>query len=172
MTNTFEIPDFTQFDNAYTSSSKLSDNSWITDPRVPDPVNLPKPAGWTMLVRPYPITQTQKSSIIQSVDHINFLNHTSQIGRVVDIGSACWSDPKKYGPVPWAKVGDFISIPKNVGARRKYKGVSFILIVDDEMNEVLPDPQVFNDGGYYTVDIPEEHMEIYNTYKHKDKGPK
>ncbi len=167
--NQFDISTFTQFDNAYTSSSKLSDNSWITDPRIPDPENLPKPCGWTLLIRPYPIVPTNKSSIIQSADHINFLNHTSQIGRVVDIGTACWSDPTKYGSKPWAKVGDFVSIPKHVGARRKYKGVSFVLIVDDEINEVLPDPQVFNVDGYYAVDIPEDHMTKFNTYHKESK---
>ena len=104
---------------------------------------------------------------------IDFLNHVTNIGRVVAVGSACWNRPEhrdaegEYNP--WAEIGDFVSFPKNVGARRKFKGVSYVLLVDDEIVERLPDPQVFDDG-FYTLNIPKEHMEKYNTiYKKEDK---
>lgn len=158
-----DMRQFAQFDNAYAASSQLSNNSWITDPRVPDPDYLPQPLGWTMLIRPYPIIPSEQSTIIRSANEIEFMNHTTQIGRVVAVGSACWKGDR-YGGSDWVKEGDFVTIPKHVGARRKYKGVSYLLVVDDEILERLPNPQVMIDDGYYKIDVPEEHMKKFNTF--------
>ncbi len=161
-------------DNAYESKSKLSSNGWITDPRVEDPENLPEPLGWHLLIRPYPVVANQKrlSGLIVPGSEVDFLNYVTNIGRVVAVGPACWnrSEHKYDGQhrVPWVKVGDFVSFPKNVGAKRKFKGVSFMILMDDEVVERLPDPQVFNDA-YYMIDIPDEHMLKYNTYRKETK---
>ncbi len=160
-------------DNAYQSTSKISKNSWITDPNIPDPENLPVPLGWCVLVRPYPIDHDRETtSLIMSNSDIDFLNHVTNIGRVVAIGKSCWTRPEHRNPGgqydPWAKVGDFVSFPKNVGARRKFKGVSYVLLVDDEIVEQLPDPQVF-DEGFYKLVIPQEHLEKYNTIHKKEE---
>lgn len=163
------------FNNSYQTSSKLSTNSWITDPRVPDPDNIPKPLGFLLLVRPYPVAQNkEKSRLIMPEDEIDYLNYVTNIGRVVAIGPCAWNRSEHHNKAgeqeDWVKVGDFISFPKNVGAKRKYKGVSFMLMTDDEINEVLPDPQVFDTDGYYKLDIPQEDLEKYNTiYKKESK---
>ena len=161
--------------NAYQSSRKLDQTSWITDPNIPDPENLPKPLGWCLLVRPYPVELKSKSQLIIPDSEIDFLNHVTNIGRVVSIGPCCWTrrehQNKDGEQFDWVKVGDFVSYPKNVGSRRKYKDVSYVLLVDDEINEVLPDPQVFNDSDTfgYRVNIPEDHLKKYNTvYKDGD----
>lgn len=158
--------------NSYQSSSKLSDNSWITDPTVEDPDNLPEPLGWCILVRPYPVdTNKKRTSLIVSSDELNFLNHVTNIGRIVAIGRSCWNKPEHRNAegerYAWAKVGDFVSYPKNTGARRKFKGVSYVLLTDDEIVERLPDPQVFDDG-FYALNIPEDHLTKYNTIHKKD----
>jgi co-chaperonin GroES (HSP10) len=158
--------------NSYQSSSKVSKNSWITDPNIVDPDNLPVPLGWCLLVRPYPITQnTDNTGLLMPENEIDFLNHVTNIGRVVAVGPSCWTRPEHRNAQgefqPWAKVGDFVSFPKNVGARRKFKGVSYVLLVDDEIVEYLPDPQVF-DNGYFTLNIPKEHLEKYNTIYKKE----
>lgn len=159
--------------NSYQSSSKLSSNSWITDPTVPDPENLPEPLGWCILVRPYPVAQTSKSSIILSSGEMDFLNHVTNIGRVVAVGPCAWNRAEhvmKDGTQrDWVKVGDFVSFPKHVGSKRKFKGVSYVLMVDDEIVERLPDPQVFDDG-YYHINIPQEHLEKYNTIYKKESN--
>lgn len=160
----------TGFDNAYEAKSKLSTNSWITAPEEPDPKNLPEPLGWHLLIRPYPIKSL--SSLTLPGSEVDFMNYVTNIGRVVAIGPACWNrvehKNKEGTRFEWCKVGDFVSFPKNVGAKRKFKGVSFIILQDDEIVERLPDPQVF-DNAYYSMDIPEEHMKLYNTYKKETK---
>ena len=164
----------TGFDNSYEAKGKLSSNSWITDPTEPDPGHLPEPLGWHLLIRPYPVSESDRltrSGLTIPGSEVDHMNYITNIGRVVSIGPACWNraEHKFDGHrVPWVKVGDFVTFPKNVGARRKFKGVSFIILQDDEIVERLPDPQVF-DGGFYKINIPEEHMTKYNTYKKETK---
>lgn len=155
--------------DTYQSRTKLDQNTWITPADVPDPDNMPEPLGWTLQVRPYSITSNkQKTSLIltSSVNDIDYMNHVINIGRVVAIGPCCWTRPehrmKDGSQKDWVQVGDFISFPKNTGSRVKFKGVSFVTLVDDEVVQRLPDPQVFNDS-YYTLDIPQEQLEKYNT---------
>ena len=160
----------------YAPALKLDKNGWITDPKVPDPENIPKPLGWTLLVRPYPVTTSKRSSIIMPDTDIDYINYVSNIGRVVAIGPCCWNRPEHRDVngerFDWVKIGDFVSYPKNTGARRKFKGVSFVHLVDDEIVEKLEDPQIFNDD-YYTLDVPEEDLKKYNTiYKDKKEGTK
>lgn len=159
---------------SYGAASKLDNNSWITAPEVPDPENIPEPLGWTLLVRPYAVDMNrQKTSIILPEDDMNMMSYLTNIGRVVSIGPCCWNKPehldKNGNRFDWVKVGDFVSYPKNVGAKRIFKGVSYVLLVDDEIVEKLPDPQVF-DEDYYKLNIPQEDLEKYNTiYNKKDK---
>lgn len=166
----------TNYNNAYNpGSNKMAKKSWITDPRVEDPKDLPEPLGWAMLIRPYPIdTNKEVSSLIIPDTEFDYLNYVSNIGRVVAMGPCCYTRSEHRvkdadGNLickDWVKVGDFVTYPKNVGSRRNYKGVSYIVIVDDEITERLPDPQVFTES-FYKVDIPQEHLEKYNTIYNK-----
>jgi co-chaperonin GroES (HSP10) len=154
---------------SYQRSRQTDANSFITDPSIPDPDNLPQPLGWNMLVRPYPIES--KSSIIIPEDEINFMNFQMNIGRVVSIGPCCWNRPhhRNMGDrrFQWVEVGDFISYPKNKGHLRKFKGVSFIILGDDDITERLVDPMVLEEDGLWSLNIPEEDLKKYNTI-HKE----
>lgn len=156
----------------YTSVTKLDRNAWITSPDVPCPDNLPEPLGWTLLVRPYPVTVNEsKVDFMLSDNEIDFMSYVTNIGRVVSMGPCCWSRPEHMNRdgerFEWVKEGDFVTFPKNAGGKRKFQGVSYILLCDDEINERLPDPQIF-DNDYYKVDIPKEHLEKYNTIYKKE----
>lgn len=158
----------------YAKNTKFDMNEFITDPRVPDPENLPEPLGWTLLVRPYPITSNQKKTTLIIPDsEVDFLSQQTNIGRVVSIGPCAWTRPEHKNTngeqFNWVEVGDFVTWPKHTGAKRKFKGVSYVLLCDDEIVEKLLDPQVFDDT-FYTIDIPQEDLEKYNSiYKKGDK---
>jgi len=163
---------------SYHSAGKLSQNSFLTDPLVPDPENLPVPLGWSLLVRPYPVKETTKGGIIMSSSDIDYTNNTTNIGRVVAIGPCCWSQPQHRNihgeKFNWVEVGDFVSYPKHTGGKRKFKGVSFIILNDDEITDFLPDPLVFNEVGNQ-MNIPEDDLKKYNTVynpNYKQKGNK
>ena len=157
--------------SGYSPTSKIDKNSWITPPDVPDPDNLPEPLGWTLLVRPYPLAMDeQKTTLIIPDSEMEFMSYVTNIGRVVSVGPCCWTRPEHRDSegtrFDWLKVGDFVSYPKNTGAKRTFKGVSYVLLVDDEVVEKLPDPQVFDDD-YYKINIPQEDLEKYNTIHNK-----
>ena len=160
--------------NAYQTAGTLDMNSWISDPTIPDPDNIPVPLGWCVLIRPYPVEYNKsKSSLILLGSEIEYMNYVTNIGRVVSVGPCCWNRAehrmKDGSQQDWVKVGDFVSFPKNVGQRRKFKGVSYVLLVDDEIVERLPDPQVFDDASY-RVNIPEDHLVKYNTYRNVNQA--
>lgn len=161
--------------DSYQSNNRLTTNSWITPSEVADPENLPEPLGFTLLIRPYRVMENSNvTSLMISSEHTDFLNHITCIGRVVAIGPCCWNRAEhrmKDGSIKnWVEVGDFVSFPKNVGTKKVFKGVSFITLVDDEIVERLSDPQVFDDQeGFYVLDLPQDHLEKYNTI-HKKKG--
>lgn len=145
---------------------RLNKNDWVTDPTTPDPENLPVPLGWNLIIRPYPVEEKSTSGIILTSESIDFMNGTTNIGRVVAIGPCCWSQSQhkniKGERFNWVDVGDFVAYPRNCGYKRKFKGVSYIILGDDEVTDFLPDPRVFDETGY-KINIPEDHLKKYNT---------
>lgn len=159
----------------YQAGGRLDNADWVTNPTVPDPENLPVPLGWTVLIRPYPITEKTRGGIILSSDDRNSLSNTTNIGRVVSIGRCCWNrshhKDASGNQFQWVQVGDFVAFPKHSGAKRKFKGVSYIVLNDDEITDFLPDPQVYDEQSYQ-LDIPKEHLEMYNTIYNKNYTPR
>lgn len=160
--------------DVYLQGSKLDMNKGITPAEVPDPPNLPQPLGWTVLVRPYGVkVNEEKTSLILPDETIDYMSYLTNVGRVVAIGPCCWTRPEHRDQdgnrFDWVQVGDFVSYAKNSGAKRKFKGVSYTLLVDDEIVEKLPDPQMFDDDTY-KIDIPQEHLEKYNSIYSKKKS--
>lgn len=157
---------------SYQSRTRLNDETWVTDARVPDPEHIPIPLGWNILIRPYRIETKTAGGIILTGDDVNFESNLTNIGRVVAIGPCCWSRSyhldKDGNRFDWVKIGDFISYPKHVGHKRKYKGVSFVVLNDDEVTDLLPDPHVYNLGKGLQIDIPQEDLEKYNTIYNKN----
>lgn len=157
---------------SYQTNSKLSKNEWITNPQVKDPENLPEPLGWTILVRPYPVKEQTKAGIILASESIDYINGLVNVGRVVKIGPCAYMRPDhkiKGEQKNWVEVGDFVSWPRHVGAKRKFKGVSFVVLNDDELVEKLPDPMVFNEESFQ-MEIPEEDLKNYNTIYNPNYG--
>lgn len=156
---------------SYQGSNRLNFEGWVTDPKIPDPENIPIPLGWNILIRPYPMSEKTTAGIILSSETKDFAANITNIGRVVAIGPCSWSrsyhTDKDGNRFDWVKVGDFVSFPKFAGHKRKYKGVSFIILGDDEITDLLPDPLVFKEQGM-TIDIPKEDLEKYNTVYNSD----
>lgn len=148
-------------------AGRLNDNNYITEADIPDPTNIPIPLGWTLKVRPYKVEEQTRGGIILATDDINSMNTTVNVGRVISIGPCCWNRPHHFNKdgerFDWVKIGDFISYPRHVGTQRKFKGVSIITLADDQIDEKLPDPLIFGEENAFTIDIPKDHLEKYNT---------
>lgn len=159
----------------YQAGGRLDNADWVTDPSIPDPKNLPVPLGWTILIRPYPIAEQTRGGIILSADDRNMMSNITNIGRIVSIGKCCWNrshhkdvDGNQF---QWVKEGDFVAYPKHVGGKRKFKGVSYIVLNDDEITDFLPDPQVYDESSF-KLNIPQEHLEKYNTIHNPNFEPR
>lgn len=152
----------------YQTNTKTNDNDWITSPSVPDPENLFEPLGWTVVVRPYPTKSKSVGGILLTNETVDFANYRTNIGRIVAIGKSCWNRPEhrdaEGNRYDWCKVGDFVEWGSHIGKKRKFKGVGYIVINDDEIISRLPDPIVYQEGDSSMVmDIPEEDLKKYNT---------
>lgn len=157
----------------YQSNSRIDRNEFFTDPLVPDPDNLPEPLGWSLLVRPYPMQTKTRSGLYMADETLDHMNYVANIARVVAVGPCCWSQNQHKNingeRFEWVKVGDFVSYPRHVGNRKKFKGVGYVTLMDDEITERLPDPLVFDyEGTLVNINIPQEHLETYNTIYNKD----
>jgi co-chaperonin GroES (HSP10) len=156
----------------YQKPTNLHDNDYITDPNIKDPDNLPQPLGWNILVRPYPIEQVTKGGIILSVNDAEYTRNATNIARVVSVGPCCWNRSqhrdKDGNQFDWAQVGDFIAYPRHVGKMRNFKGVTYVVLADDEIIERLIDPLVFTEDDHYSLQIPCDHLETYNTIYNPD----
>lgn len=162
----------------FQTNTKSNANEWVTDPRVKDPENLFVPLGWTIIVRPYPTKAKTKGGLILLDETIDFANYRTNIGRVVAIGKSCWNRPEhrdsEGNRYEWCQIGDFVEWGSHIGKKRKFKGVSYIIVNDDEIISKLPDPIVYEeDTGDFLMDIPKEDLETYNTiYNPNYKGDK
>ena len=163
--------------NTYSAPSRILNNEWITSPSIKDPENIPQPLGWHVLIRPYPVKSKSKGGIIMTSE-TDTMNYLLNIGRVVAVGPCAWNRPEHKNregeSFLWANVGDFVTYPKHAGHKRKYKDVSFIIMNDENLNEILRDPVVFSDENFVSIDIPQEDLEQYNTIYNKEfmKGQK
>lgn len=159
----------------YQQGGRIDSTQWVTDPNIPDPENIPIPLGWHVLVRPYPVAEKTAGGIILTTDDRDYTSNLTNVGRVVSIGKCAWNSPQHRDSngqrFNWVEVGDFVSYPKNTGGKRKFKGVSFIVLNDDEITDFLPDPQVF-DAASTRLDIPEDHLIKYNTVKNPNYTPR
>lgn len=136
----------------------------ITNPEIPDPENIPEPLGWQVLIRPYPIKdQTKGGIILAETEHYD---NNTRVARVVKMGPCAFNrthhQDREGNAFLWYEVGDFVGIPKFKGSMRKFKGVSFVLLNDDEVVERLPDPMVL-EHSKFQLNIPEEDLKKYNT---------
>jgi co-chaperonin GroES (HSP10) len=151
----------------YQKPTNLNDNDYITDPNLPDPENLPEMLGWNILCRPYPVDQMTRGGIILSVNDTEVQRNATNIARVVDVGPCAWNRSQhrnRDGYIfEWVQPGDFISYPRHVGKMRNYKGVTFVVLCDDEITERLVDPMVFHEDEHFNLNIPQADLEKYNT---------
>jgi len=116
----------------------------------PEPAEYPKPAGFTILIRPAVIEETSAGGIIMpsSVEDAN--KHLTYVGKVVAMGDQCYTHEKfkiaDRDPQPWCKVGDYVIYKQYAGNTIKVRSadggrpVELLLMYDDEIKGVIDDP--------------------------------
>lgn len=111
---------------------------WFTDNDVPDPnkKDLPIPCGWRMLVRPAGVIKKTKGGIILTDKNLEEQQYLNSKGRVIAMGNECYGNREEN----WCKINDTIVYSRYAGSKIDIQGVKMILLNDDEVLAVLPNP--------------------------------
>lgn len=132
--------------------------SWITDNEIPDPDPLPQVLQYQVLIRPVKIQETYKTrsgvDIYLPDTAKQDIQYLTNVGRVVAMGPTAFIDTDavhagasnphgKFGDKV-VKEGDYVVWPKNAGTKVKIKGVTFVLLNDDQLILKVDDPQDIN----------------------------
>lgn len=125
---------------------------WWTEDELPDPSkeNMIRPTGWRLVVRPIaPKTMTAGGLVIPQPS-ADMEAATQTIGRVLAIGPLCWKRPDMTDAAlvnyNWASVGEYVMYGKYAGQKLTCDGVKLLILNDDEITAVVPNPDVIKKG--------------------------
>lgn len=102
---------------------------------------LPDPVGYKLLCAIPEIEKVTKGGIIKADVTIGYEEVLANVLFVLKIGPDAYQDKSKFPSGPWCKVGDFVLVPRNSGARVKIHGKEFRVINDDTVTAVVQDPR-------------------------------
>ena len=117
---------------------------YYTEDTIADPNPLPKVARYNILVRPVPVKKKTKSGIYLPESVKENIHYLQTVGRVVAIGPDCFPE----GTTRACEIGDYVVWGRGRGARLAYKGVKFILLVDDEILMTVPAPEDLDENYF------------------------
>jgi len=123
------------------------------------PEDLPKPAGWRILVGMLKIEEATESGILLGNAHKEGKEYLRSMAKVLAVGELAYQDAKYQGgvsiekrtPKGWAEVGDVVLVGQYAG-----QSISVIdetadnepqalkLLNDDEVLSVIPNSSVIN----------------------------
>jgi co-chaperonin GroES (HSP10) len=121
--------------------SKLQE--WVSDDEVPTPKVLPTVCGWNLLIRPLKLQKKTKSGIILPDGAVTDIENFTNIGQVLAMGDMAYKDGR-FEDKPWCKVGDYVVYHRHVGVRFRWRKAKMMLIPDDKIMLVIPDPTAFD----------------------------
>lgn len=110
----------------------------ITSNEVPDPTPLPKPHAWMVIVRPVAIRKKTNGGILLPETMQKDYANLTTVGRVLALGP----DAFKVGKATQSyDVGDYVVWSRMRGERFVYKGISLVLLADDDVLMTIPNPE-------------------------------
>ncbi len=108
--------------------------------------DLPKPMYWRVLVVPVRPKEVSKGGIVLAVQHQEAQEILNFLGRVVALGPMAGKHERLGGTgaepaADFPKVGDHVMFGRFAGQRLLHKGAKLLLINDDEILGVVPNPE-------------------------------
>lgn len=107
---------------------------------VPDGAELPKPAGYRILIA-IAKKEEKVGSILLPEQFRKAEETASIVGCVLDMGPLAYQDENKFPTGPWCQVGDWVIFRAYSGTRLKIGEQEFRLINDDTVEGVVDDPR-------------------------------
>ena len=102
--------------------------------------DLPKPAGYRVLIACPKVEEKTKGGIFLPTELTKKEEHASICGYIAKMGPDAYSDANRYPEGPWAKEGDWVMFRAYSGTRFVVGEVEFRLINDDMVEAVVPNP--------------------------------
>lgn len=108
--------------------------------------------GWNLVVRPVHVEGKTKGGIILTDKTQGDASYLMNVGKVLKMGTQCFTQEDIFNGERWCEVGDYVLIPKLTGQKVKYKGVPLTIISCDRIIATIKDPKDidpnFNITGY------------------------
>jgi co-chaperonin GroES (HSP10) len=110
-------------------------NEAMIDPR------LPNPKGYRILLELPKASDTISGSIIvKAASMAKAEEAASVVGKVLAMGSDCYTDPRRFPNGPWCHVGEHVMIRAYSGTRFLVDGEEYRLINDDTVEATVDEP--------------------------------
>ena len=90
---------------------------------------------------PLKLDSKTKSGIILTDDTVTESQLTTNICKVLKVGSDAYKDKDKFPTGPWCKEDDWVLITRYAGSRIRIDGGELRIINDDEILAVIDDPR-------------------------------
>lgn len=134
-------------------------SDWVTPNETADPENLPRIAGYNILIRPVAIDETISVKGTSKVLYIppsttEDIRMLTNVGQVKAMGPLCYRDPNvkpeekgyPHGRYlnPWCNVGDYVVWGKHQGVKIMIRGVAYVLLQDELVLFTLDSPDDIN----------------------------
>jgi chaperonin GroES len=106
-----------------------------------DPSQLPKPTGFRMLVAPMQAEEKTEGGIFITDERRAQETSASIVACVMELGSDCYKDKKKFPDGAWCEKGDWVLIGSYSGMSITIHGMEFRIINDDNVHATVEDPR-------------------------------
>ena len=98
--------------------------------------DMPAPAGFRTLLKPRELQERTSGGIILVDETRAHQKLATNVSLVVSMGPDCYEDK----PQKWCSEGDWVLTGKYVGSKLRYDEEDYVIINDDEVIGVVPDP--------------------------------
>ena len=102
---------------------------------------VPQPVGWRIVLFPLKLESKTKGGLYLTDDTVEQSQITTNICKVLKVGSDAYKDKERYPDGPWCKEGDWVLITRYAGSRIRIDGGELRIINDDEILAVVDDPR-------------------------------
>ncbi len=110
-----------------------------------DPAAMPRPTLWRILVRPMAPRVKSTGGVILADTSIDAEEYNNSRGLVLAMGPLAYRSDRfrphpDAEPIPACKVGDWVTLGKYAGQKIAVDGISLLIVNDDNITSVIPDP--------------------------------
>jgi len=105
--------------------------------------HIPEPKGWKLLIEKVKPKEKTAGGIYLPDQARDAESYLSVCAKIVSIGPMAWRDRETGEPWiggPWAKVGDWVIVPKFTQFKMEIDGTEYRFINDDEIIATVADP--------------------------------